>query len=578
MYSRMAERVADVLWSMLAGAGVRRCYGIVGDALNPVIDGLHRNGEVEFIHVRHEEAGTFAAVADASLTDAPVAVCGTAGPGVTHLLNGLMDAQREGVPVIAIAGDVVSSLIDTGTLEELSPYATFAVASLYTGRITNPAQTRAVVQTAIRTALSERGPTVIALPGDVAAHEAPHDSYRAVLARRPLLRPDDTDLRKLAELIDGAGSVTIFGGDGCRDAHDEVVALAQRLHAPVGYAFRGKQWLEWENPNAVGMSGLLGWGGAYQAMHDCELCLLLGTNFPFVDFYPKAPKKVQIDRRASIVGRRTDLDLGLVGDIKDTVTALLPLVAQKTDRHHLDRALRTTAKWRKRMSHYVTRGPELTPIRPEYLASTLDELASDDAAVCLDTGTACIWGARYISAKRERRVLGSLSWASMANAMPNALGVALAYPGRQVIALCGDGGLTMLMGDLLTIAQRRLPVKIVVLNNGGLEFVHIEMEEAGIEPFGTEFENPDFAKVADAVGLTGIRVEDPREVRDAVTRLLATPGPALLDAVVDPHALSLPPHISVGEAEGFSLSLAKQAIHGSLDEVIETVKDNVSLV
>lgn len=574
----MAERVVDVLWSMLAGAGVKRCYGIVGDALNPVIDGLRRNGQVEFVHVRHEEAGAFAAVAEACLTDAPVAVCGTAGPGVMHLLNGLMDARREGAPVIAIAGDVVSSLVDTGTLEELNPYATFAVASLYTGRIVNPAQTRAVVQTAIRTALGEHGPTVIALPGDVAASEAPDDSYRTILAKRPLLRPDDADLQALAELLDGAGSVTIFGGDGCRDAHDEVVALAERLHAPVGYAFRGKQWLEWGNPNGVGMSGLLGWGGAYQAMHDCELCLLLGTNFPFVDFYPHTPKKVQIDHRASIVGRRTDLDLGLVGDIKDTLTALLPLIAQKTDRKHLDRALETTEKWRRRMSHYVTRGPELTPIRPEYLTSTIDELASDDAAVCVDTGTACIWAARYITAKRDRHIFGSFSWASMANAMPNALGVAVAYPGRQVIALCGDGGLTMLMGDLLTIAERKLPVKLVVLNNGGLEFVHIEMEEAGIEPFGTSFENPDFSKLAEAVGFTGIRVEDPREVRDAVTRLLSTPGPALLDAVVDPHALSLPPHITLGMAEGFSLSLAKQAIHGNLDEVIETVKRNVSLV
>jgi len=573
----MAERVADVLWSMLAGAGVKRCYGIVGDALNPVIDGLRRNGQVEFIHVRHEEAGTFAAVAEAYLTNAPVAVCGTAGPGVMHLLNGLMDAQREGAPVIAIAGDVVSNLADTCTLEELNPYATFQVASLYTGRIVNPAQTRAVVQTAIRTALAEHGPTVIALPGDTAASEVPDDTYRAVVPNQPLLRPSDSDLQALAELIDGAGSVTIFGGDGCRDAHDEIVALAERLHAPVGYAFRGKQWLEWGNPNAVGMSGLLGWGGAYEAMHDCDLCLLLGTNFPFVDFYPRTPKKVQVDRSASIIGRRTDIDLGLVGDIKDTVTALLALVAQKPDRSHLDRALTTTERWRKRMGHYVTRGPELSPIRPEYLASTIDELASDDAAFCVDTGTACIWAARYITARRDRRIFGSFSWASMANAMPNALGIALAYPGRQVIALCGDGGLAMLMGELLTIAERQLPVKLVVLNNGGLEFVHIEMEEAGIEPFGTAFENPDFSKLADAIGLTGIRVEDPRAVRDAVTRLLSTPGPALLDAVVDPHALSLPPHITFGMAEGFSLSLAKQAINGNLDEVIETVKRNVSL-
>jgi pyruvate dehydrogenase (quinone) len=574
----MAERVADVLWSMLVGAGVKRCYGIVGDALNPVIDGLRRNGQVEFVHVRNEEAGTFAAVAEACLTERPVAVCGTAGPGVIHLLNGLIDAQREGAPVIAIAGDTLTGAIDSGTVEEINPYATFQVASLYTGRIVNPAQTRTVVQTAIRTALSERGPTVISIPGDVASRPVPEDSYQAVLHSPPLLRPSDGDLRTLAEMIDAAGSVTIFGGDGCRDAHAEVVALARRLQAPVGYAFRGKQWLEWGNPNAVGMSGLLGWGGAYEAMHACDLCLLLGTDFPFVDFYPRKPKKVQVDRRASKLGRRTHVDLGLVGDIKDTVTALIPLIAEKQETRHLDSALKATEQWRRRMRHYVTRGPDVSPIRPEYLMSTIDDLAGDDAAFTVDTGTACIWAARYITAKEHRRIFGSFSWASMANAMPNALGIALAFPGRQAIAICGDGGLTMMMGDLLTIAERKLPVKLIVLNNGGLRFVNIEMEEAGIEPFGIEFDNPDFAKLADAMGFTGIRVEDPREVREGVTRLLGTPGPALLDAVVDPIALSFPPHADLAEVEGFSLSLGKQMLHGNLDEVIETVRRNVDIV
>jgi pyruvate dehydrogenase (quinone) len=563
---------------MLVGAGVKRCYGIVGDALNPVVDGLRRNGQVEFIHVRNEEAGTFAAVAEACLTGSPVAVCGTAGPGVIHLLTGLVDAQREGAPVIAIAGDTASGVIDTGAVEEVNPYATFQVASLYTGRIVNPAQTRAVVQTAIRTALSERGPTVIAIPGDVAGSEAPEDNYRAVVHNPPLLRPSDSDLHALAGLIDAAGSITIFGGDGCRDAHDEVVALAERLRAPVGYAFRGKQWLEWGNPNAVGMSGLLGWGGAYDAMHDCELLILLGTDFPFVDFYPRKPRKVQVDQRASTIGRRTNVDLGLVGDIRATVTALLPLVTQKQNSGHLDRALKTTERWRKRMSHYVTRGPGVSPIRPEYLISTVDEFARDDAAICADTGTACIWTARYITAKRNRHIFGSFSWAAMATSMPNALGIALAYPGRQVIAICGDGGLTMLMGELLTIAERNLPIKLVVLNNGGLEFVNIEMQEAGMEPFGIEFANPDFAKLAEAIGLAGIRVEAPSDVRDGVKRLLSTAGPALLDAVVDPRALSFPPHATFGEAEGFSLSLAKQALHGNLDEVIETVGRNVRIV
>ena len=384
----MSESVADALWSMLASAGVKRCYGIVGDALNPVIDALRRDGRVEFIQVRNEEAGVFAAVAEASLTGNLVAVCGTSGPGVMHLLNGLIDAQREGVPVIAIAGDTVSGLIDSGTIEEINPYTTFQIASLYTGRLVNPAQTRTVVQTAIRTALSEHGPTVIAVPGDVATGKVPDDSYQAVTHNPPLLRPSDEDLRRLAEMIDAAGSVTIFGGDGCRDAHDEVVALAEKLQAPVGYAYRGKQWLEWGNPNAVGMTGLLGWGGAYEAMQHCDLCLLLGTNFPLSDFYPKKPKKVQVDLRPSNIGRRTHIDMGLVGDIKDTVAALLPLVAQKHETHHLSRALKTTEEWRKNMSHYVTRGPELTPIRPEYLVSTLDELAADDAVVCADTGTA----------------------------------------------------------------------------------------------------------------------------------------------------------------------------------------------
>jgi pyruvate dehydrogenase (quinone) len=574
----MADSVADALWSMLASAGVKRCYGIFGDALCPTFDALRRNGRVEFIQTRNEEAGVFAAVAEASLTGNPVAVCGTSGPGVMHLLNGLMDAQREGVPVIAIAGDTVTSLIDSGMIEEVNPYGTFQMASLYTGRIVNPAQTRAVVQTAIRTALSEHGPTVIALPGDVATRKVPEDSYQAVGHHRPLLRPNDEDLATLARMIDEARTVTIFGGDGCREAHDEVVALAQKLQAPVGYAYRGKQWLEWGNPNAVGMTGLLGWGGAYEAMQHCDLCLLLGTNFPLNDFYPKTAKKVQIDRRASIIGRRTHVDLGLVGDIKDTVTALLPLVAEKHETHHLDRASKTTEKWRRTMSHYVNRGPELTPIRPEYLVATIDELAADDAVVTADTGTAVIWTARYITAKRDRNIFGSFSWASMANAMPNAIGVALSYPGRQAIAICGDGGLAMLMGDLLTIAERQLPVKIVVLNNSAFEFVQIEMREAGIEPFGLKFKNPDWAKVADSMGLTGIRLEDPREVRDSVAAFLATPGPALLDAVVEPNALSLPPHVSLGEAEGFSLSLAKEAVHGNLDDVIDTVKANVHLV
>ena len=574
----MSRTVADVLCEMLANAGVKRCYGIVGDALNPFIDALRRNGRIDFIQVRHEEYGVFAAVSEAYLTGNPVAVCGTAGPGVVHLFNGLMDARKEGAPVIAIAGDTPTSKIDTGALEEVDPHLLFQAASLYTGRLVNPAQTRAVVQTAIRTALSDNGPTVIAVPGDIAAGEAPGDTFRAVTHHDPVLRPSDPDLAALASMIEAADTVTIFGGDGCRDAHDEVVALAEKLAAPVGYSFRGKQWLEWGNPCAVGMIGLLGWGGAYKAMHDCDLCLLLGTDFPFTDFLPDKPKKVQVDRWASHLGRRTHVDLGLVGQIAETLAAVMPLVQPKTGTAHLDRALKETAEWRKLIGHYVQRGPETKPIRPEYLVSVINEVAGDDAAFFADTGTACIWMARYIDARKGRHLFGSLSWASMANSMPNAMGAALAFPGRQVIALCGDGGFTMLLGDLLTIVERQLPAKLIVLNNGGLEFVNIEMEEAGIEPFGTKFHNPDFSKVAEAMGATGVRVEDPADVAEAVRHVLSCEGPAVLDAVVDPYAISLPPHVTFGMAEGFALSLAKQALHGKLDDALRTATHNVRLL
>jgi pyruvate dehydrogenase (quinone) len=388
----------------------------------------------------------------------------------------------------------------------------------------------------------------------------------------------DADLQEVAELIDRAKNITIFGGDGCRFAHDEVVALATKIGAPVGWAYRGKNWLEWDNPNAVGQTGLVGWGGCYEAMNHCDLLLMLGTSFPFIEFYPAKTTTVQVDSRGAMLGRRTPVDLAVLGDVRETVAALLPLTKAKEPGHHLAHALHVTEKWRERMEHYVTRGAKLNRIRPEHLVSTLNQLAADDAVFTLDTGTPIIWGARYVKAKRGRDILASLNWASMANAMPYAMGVALAFPSRQAIALCGDGGLTMLMGDLLTIAERQLPVKLVVLNNSRLDFVHIEQMEAGMAPFGTEFKNPNFAEVAEALGITGFRLEHAAAVHSTVEQFLNTSGPALLDAVVDPHALSLPPHATLGQAENFSLSLAKQAIEGNLDEVIATIRDNALLV
>ena len=577
----MARNVADLLWEMLQKAGVKRCYGIVGDALNPVIDALRRNGNVEFVHVRNEEYGVFAAVAEAYLTGNPVAVCGTAGPGVTHLFNGLMDARKEGASVIAIAGDVESKLIDTAALEELNPYKFFDAAALYVGRIVNPGQARAVINTAITTAVIDRGPTVISLCGDVAASEAPDGMHAVAIPAKPVLRPAEADLEKLARLINDAKTVAIFGGDGCRDGRNEVLALANKLKAPVGYSFRGKQWLEHDNPYATGMTGLLGYGGTYRAIHGADLLLLLGTDFPFSEFLPNGNvKKVQIDTNPKHLGRRTPLDLGLVGDVQATVAALLPKIREKNDISFLEKHLAETRGFDELLNHYVEKGPGIKPIRPEYLGATLSALASDDAMFFADTGTACIWLARHIKGGANRRLFGSFSWASMANAVPNAFGAQLAFPGRQTIALCGDGGFTMLgLGDLATLVERKARVVHIILNNESLDFVNIEQQEAGFVPFGVNFKNPNFARVAEAMGAKGIRLEEPGDVKDALTEALAyKDGPVVVDAVVDPYALSLPSHVPLHTAAGYTLSLAKQVLAGRFDDVIKTVERNLRLV
>src|SRR6202521_119504 len=578
----MSRNVADLLWEMLANAGVKRCYGIVGDALNPVIDALRRNGKIEFIHVRHEEYGVFAAVAESYLSGNPVAVCGTAGPGVTHLFNGLMDARKEGAAIIAIAGDVETRLMDTAALEELNPYKFFDTACLYVGRVVNPEQARAVDTTAILTGVVDKGPTVISMPGDIASANAPDDSsHEVTIPAAPVFRPADADLDKLAGMIEAAKKVAIFGGDGCRDSRDEVLQLAARLKAPVGYSFRGKQWLEHDNPHAVGMTGLLGYGGAYKAIHDGAVLLLLGTDFPLPEFLPGDDvKKVQIDRNPKHIGRRTAVDLGLVGDIKATVTALLGKVSDKNDSPFLKKPVAETDSFPELLQHYVEKGAGIKPIRPEFLAATLSELASDDALFFADTGTACIWLARHIQGGPNRRLFGSCSWASMANAAPNAFGAQLAYPGRQTIALCGDGGFTMLaLGDLLTQVQRKSPVVQIILNNESLDFVKIEMQEAGVVPFGVDFKNPNFAKVAEAMGAKGIRIEDPCDVREGLAAALATKdGPVVVDVVVDPYALSLPSHLPFHAVKGFTLSLAKQVLSGKMDSVIKTIERNTGLV
>jgi pyruvate dehydrogenase (quinone) len=577
----MSKTVGDRLWEMLISAGVRRCYGIVGDALNPVIDAMRRNGGIDFVHVRHEEYGVFAAVAEARLTGVPVAVCGTAGPGVAHLINGMIDARRERVPIIVLAGDTESSLLDSQTIEENNPYQFFQSTAVYIGRLVNPHQLRTVVTSALMTAVSVGGPSVISIPGDVAASAAPDEDFVVTLPRESRPAASAQDLGAIADLINAAETVAIFGGYGCSDAAAEVRALSEKLNAPVGYSLKGKQFLEHDNPNAVGMTGLLGYGGCYEAINHADVLLMLGTDFPFSPFLPhKNVRVIQIDLDPSRLGRRVPVEIGAVGDVRATLVTLLSLVDPKPRRELLDRCVKKTEHFHAKMRHFADKGAHIKPIRPEYLAATLNTLAADDALFFADTGTAVIWAARLIQYGANRRLFGSFSWASMANASPNAFGAQTAFPGRQTIALCGDGGFTMLaLGDLLTEVERGAHVVHVVLNNGGLEFVKLEQQEAGVIPYGTEFNNPNFAAVAEAMGAKGIRIEDPADVVAGVEAALAhRGGPVVLDVVVDPHSIAVPSHIPAETAKGFTISVAKQVLAGRLDDVIETVTHNIGLL
>jgi pyruvate dehydrogenase (quinone) len=571
----MSRTVAEALVDTLAQAGVQRIYGIVGDSLNPVTDAIRRSDKIRWVHVRHEETAAFAAGAEAQLTGQLAVCAGSCGPGNLHLINGLFDAHRSMAPVLAIAAHIPSSEIGTGYFQETHPDQLFRECSHYCELISNPRQAPRVLQTAMQHAVSKRGVSVIVLSGDVAALEVPSETFaRGLVTAVPLVRPADADLARLADLLNKGQRVTLFCGSGCAGAHDEVVALAEKLKAPVGYAFRGKEWVEYDNPCAVGMSGLLGWGAAYKAMHACDVLLLLGTDFPYETFMPTNPQVAQIDIRAERLGRRSKLDLGLCGDVRNTIKALLPLLKPKTDRAFLDAMLEQHQAAQRKLRAYVDHVGTRRPIHPEYVAATLDELAAKDAVFTMDTGMCTVWGARYLRAGAGRRFLGSFNHGSMANALPQALGAQAAYPGRQVISLSGDGGLAMLVGDLLTLPQYQLPLKIVLFNNHRLGMVQMEMEVAGLPHFGCELKNPNFADLAQAVGLMGLRVEDPAEVRPALEKALASSGPALVDVVTDPNVLAMPPKATVQQAKGFAMAMTRMAFTGEAGDVLDTVMAN----
>jgi pyruvate dehydrogenase (quinone) len=572
----MPHRVADELIRRLAEAGVERIYGVVGDSLNPVTDALRLNSKVKWIHVRHEEAGAYAAGAEAQLTGKLASCGGSCGPGNLHLINGLFDAHRSNAPVLAIASHIPTSEIGTGYFQETHPEILFKECSHYCEMISNPKQFERVLHIAMQSALGKGGVSVIVLPGDVGGADMPAEGTpRSLVSRRPPIRPGEKDLARLAELINSSRKVALFCGIGCHNAHDEVVALAEKVKSPVAHTYRGKPFIDYDNPYDVGMTGLIGFGMAYEAIHECDLLILLGTDFPYDKFLPTKCKIAQIDVRVDNLGRRSRLDLGIWGDVRETLQALLPMLDAKTDREYLDAILRKHKEALRKINVYVNHVGTRTPMHPEPVAATLSEFAAPDAIFTADTGMCNVWSARHIKATKDRRIIGSFNHGSMANALPQSIGAQCAYPGRQVVALCGDGGFAMSLGDILTITQYNLPIKLVVFNNSALGMVKLEMETAGMPDFQTDLKNPNFAKLAEAIGIMGVRIENPADVTSGIKKALQHSGPALIDVVTDPNALSIPSHADLSQAVGFALAMGKLVLSGNIEEVVATIEGNI---
>jgi pyruvate dehydrogenase (quinone) len=571
------QNVAEQFVDILARAGVRRLYGVVGDSLNPVVDAVRRNAAIDWVHVRHEESAAFAAGAEAQITGKLTACAGSCGPGNLHLINGLYDAHRSMAPVLALASHIPSSEIGLGYFQETHPDRLFTECSHYCELISSPQQMPRVLQTAIQHAVGRRGVSVVALPGDIAGEPAPERAARtALVTTRPTVRPGDDELDRLVRLIDDADKVTLFCGSGTAGAHAEVMEFAEKVKAPVGHALRGKEWIQYDNPFDVGMSGLLGYGAAYEATHECDLLLLLGTDFPYNAFLPDDVKIAQVDIRPEHLGRRSKLDLAVWGDVKETLRCLTPRVKAKKSRRFLDKMLKKHAEALEGVvKAYTKKVDKHVPLHPEYVAAVLDETADDDAVFTVDTGMCNVWAARYLTPNGRRRIIGSFSHGSMANALPMAIGAQLTDRRRQVVTLSGDGGFAMLMGDFLTLVQYDLPVKVVLFDNSSLGMVELEMMVAGLPSYGTANTNPDFAAVAEACGARGVRVEKPKQLAGALKDAFRHKGPALVHVVTDPNALSIPPKISADMVTGFALSASKIVLDGGVGRMLQMARSNL---
>ncbi|WP_448631685.1 ubiquinone-dependent pyruvate dehydrogenase [Cellulomonas soli] len=569
--------VAKNMVDTLAASGVQRVYGIPGDSLNGFTDALRGSG-IDWVHVRHEEAAAFAAGAEAALTG-ELAVCvGSCGPGNLHLINGLYDAQRSRVPVLAIAAHIPTSEIGSSYFQETHPQDLFRECSVYVEYAASADQMPRILRTAMQAAVERKGVAVVVIPGDVALAEAVHTTVTAVRASTPHVVPADEELARAAALLGAAKKVTILAGAGAADAHDEVVALADRLGAPVVHTLRSKQFIEHDNPFDVGMTGLLGFASGYRALEACDTLLMLGTDFPYRPFLPEGATVIQVDLRGEHLGRRVPLELGLVGDVKDTIDALLPRLAPRTDRSHLEDALAHYAKTRTKLDDLATPRKGDQPLHPQYVAKLVDEVAADDAVFIPDVGSPVIWAARYLRMNGRRKLIGSFIHGSMANALPQAVGVASAYPGRQVVALSGDGGIEMLLGELLTLTQNKLPVKVVVFNNSSLNFVELEMKAAGFVTTATDLHNPNLAAIAEAAGLKAFRVERSEDLPAALAEAFAYDGPALLDVVTERQELTIPPSVKLDQAKGFALYALRTLLSGRGDELLDLTRANLRQV
>lgn len=572
----MPRTIADLIAETLVDAGVKRIWGVTGDSLNGLNDSLRRLGRIEWMHVRHEETAAFAAGAEAAITGNLAVCAGSCGPGNMHLVNGLFDCKRNHVPVLAIAAHIPSSEIGLNYFQETHPQELFRECADFVELISNPAQLPEMLHRALNIAVGKNGVSVLVLPGDVALAPSPVDTTPKIMLPKPArILPDAGEIERLAALLNEGRAITILAGSGCAGQHDAVVALAARLKAPVVHALRGKEHIEWDNPYDVGMTGLIGFSSGYHAMMESDTLLMLGTDFPYRAFYPKGARILQVDRDPGALGRRAPLTLGVVGDVGETVAALLPLLDERADSKFLDHELDHYRTARAGLDDLAVPSAKGRPIHPQYLARRIDEIASDDAIFTADVGTPTVWAARYLAMNGRRRLLGSFNHGSMANAMLQAIGAQAAAPERQVVSLSGDGGFTMMMGDFISLSQLGLPVKIVIFNNGSLGFVAMEMKAGGYLDTGTDLQNPDFAAMANAMGVKGIRVEASEDVDSALRDAFAHPGPALVDVVTAKQELVVPPKIQLEQAKGFSLYMLKAIINGRGDEVLELARTNL---